>query len=416
VKSNYWSAIFLLILLIIFTISAQTDNYPSLPQNLFEYSGNMEPRWVSFENINAEQGQGGKENNGAKGHPCEYLKSKGSLTLMDFQGTGIINRMWITINDRSPQMLRALKIEIFWDNETNPAVSAPFGDFFGISLGKTTTFNNSLFANPEGRSFICFIEMPFKKAAKVIITNESEKDLDMLFYDIDFQKLKSWNNNFMYFHCYWHRDTATILAEDFEILPKVTGKGRFLGTNIGLKCNEAYKNFWWGEGEVKVFLNGDIQYPTLVGTGSEDYIGSGWGQGKFYLPYSGCLIADNVADEWAFYRFHIPDPIYFKTDCRVTIQQIGGGPKQNVINLMKKGVKLIPTTIHKIPVLHHYYQKGTIIDLEDPKLPDAFTNFYRSDDLSCAAYFYLSEPSNNLPHIQNLAIRLYKLEHEKKSR
>jgi hypothetical protein len=381
------------------------ENTKVIPDQLFEFSENVEPRWFSFENITGAKGQGGKENNGAKGHPADVIKPGESKVLLDTQGPGIIDRIWITINDRSPEMLRSLKIEMFWDNENKPAVSSPFGDFFGIGLGKTVTFESALFANPEGRSFNCFIPMPFKKAAKVVITNQSDRDLGAIFFDINLQLLKTWNDNFLYFHCYWHRDTATTLAKDFEILPLVNGKGRFLGSNIGIMCNEGLKGFWWGEGEVKVYFDGDKEYPTLVGTGTEDYISSAWGQGLFDLKYSGCLVADKDQDEWAFYRYHIPDPVYFKNDCRVTIQQIGGGSKADVIKLINKGVKLVPVSVNDLRV----YKKDSIIKLDDPALPDGWTNFYRSDDVSSAAYFYLDQPKNDLPELQSLNLRLYKM-------
>ncbi|CAN5190786.1 hypothetical protein BH11BAC6_BH11BAC6_08890 [soil metagenome] len=144
--------------------------------NLSIYDANTETRWSSHENMNGNKGAGGKENNNAKGHPYDAIPAGTSYALLNIQGQGIINRIWITINDRSPEMLRALKIEMFWDNETKPAVSVPFGDFFGIGLGKTATFQNALFSNAEGRSFVCIIPMPFKKAAKITIVNESSKN------------------------------------------------------------------------------------------------------------------------------------------------------------------------------------------------------------------------------------------------
>ena len=103
----------------------------------------------------------------------------------------------------------------------------------------------------EGRSFNSFIQMPFRKAAKIVITNESEKTLNNIFFDVDYSLLKTWNDDYLYFHAYWHRDTATKLANDFELLPQVTGKGRFLGVNIGVNGNPLYKKSWFGEGEVK---------------------------------------------------------------------------------------------------------------------------------------------------------------------
>src|SRR6476659_5570892 len=261
-------------------------------KNLFQFDSTLTPRWSSFENPGAEKGKGAKENNGAKGHPSDEIKPGETKVLMHAKGSGIITRIWITIIDRSPEMLRSLKLEMFWDDEKKPAVSVPFGDFFGMGLGKTAKYNNAFFGNPEGRSFLCYIPMPFKTGAKIQVTNESGKRLSHLFFDVNFQKLAVWNNDNMYFHAYWNRDTATKLAEDFVLLPKVIGKGRYLGTNIGLNSNLAYENYWWGEGEVKVFLDGDTQFPTLVGTGSEDYIGTGWGQGEFFNDYSGCLLAN----------------------------------------------------------------------------------------------------------------------------
>jgi len=311
-------------LIIFLPACSENTKQSSGHNNLFEYNDNMEARWSSPENMNGEKGAGGKENNSAKGHPYDSIPAGKSYSLLDIQTQGIINRIWITINDRSPEMLRALKIEMFWDNETKPAVSVPFGDFFGIGLGKTATFQNALFANAEGRSFNCFIQMPFKKAAKIVVTNESGKTLNNIFFDVDYNLLKTWDDDYLYFHAYWQRDTATALTKDFELLPKVSGKGRFLGVNIGVNGNPLYGKSWFGEGEVKMYLDGDTDYPTLNGTGTEDYIGTAWGQGKFISTYTGCSIADDSLLQWAFYRYHIPDPVYFKTDCRVTIQQIGG--------------------------------------------------------------------------------------------
>jgi len=380
-----------------------------MPANIFEYSDNIEPRWVSFENITGAPGSGGMENGGAKGHACDSITAGATKTLLKMEGPGIINRMWVTISDRSPEMLRSLVINMYWDNEEKPAVSVPFGDFFGIGLGKTAVYENVLFANPEGRSFNCFIQMPFKKAARIELVNESDIDLPMVFYDINLQMLKNWDDSYLYFHSYWQRDTATLLAEDFEILPPISGKGRFLGSNICINANPLYKDYWWGEGEVKIYLNGDNEFPTLIGTGTEDYIGTAWGQGQFFNKYNGSLIADSKNLQWAFYRYHIIDPVYFKTDCRVTIQQIGGSGKDDVIALQKQNVDLIPVTIHQAPTMIHIYKKDSIADLANPDFPNAWTNFYRSDDVAATAYFYLDSPRNDLPGIQDIEMRTWKL-------
>ena len=404
---------YLMLLTVLTSCSSEVQNGGKsnnlLPSNIFEYTDNIEPRWVSFENITGAKGMGGMENNGAKGHACDSITAGASKTLLNIEGPGIINRIWVTISDRSPEMLRSLIINMYWDNEEKPAVSVPFGDFFGIGLGKTAVYENVLFANPEGRSFNSFIQMPFKKGARIDLVNQSDTNLAMVFYDIDLQILKNWDEGYLYFHSYWHRDTATILGNDFEIMPSVIGKGRFLGSNICINANSKYKDCWWGEGEVKIYLNGDKEFPTLIGSGTEDYIGTAWGQGQYFTNTTGCLIADSKNLQWAFYRYHISDPVYFKSDCKVTIQQIGGNTKDIVIGLQKQEVRLIPVTVHEAPRMIHIYKKDSTVDLEDKSLPNAWTNFYRSDDLAATSYFYLDSPKSNLPDLQPLRIRTFNL-------
>jgi hypothetical protein len=384
-------------------------------KNLFQFDSTVTPRWSSFENPGAEKGRGAMENNGAKGHPSDELKPGETKVLMHAKGSGIITRIWVTIIDRSPEMLRSLKLEMFWDNDSKAAVSVPFGDFFGIGLGKTATFHNALFANPEGRSFICYIPMPFKSAARIQVTNESNKRLSHIFYDVDFQQTSSWDSDNLYFNAYWYRDTATKLAKDFELLPQIKGKGRFLGVNVGVFANPVYENHWWGEGEVKIFLDGDTKYPTLAGTGTEDYIGTGWGQGEFYNDYTGSLYANKNKDNgWCFYRYHIADPIFFKSDCKVALPEMGSNKKELVAALQAKGVPLIPATIddqHGPP--KPLYTPGKIVNLNDTTLPEGYVMFYRSDDVSSTAYFYLDKPAHDLPPLQPVAIRTYKHKEEK---
>lgn len=377
---------------------------------LYEFDNNAtSSRWSSPENLNGAKGAGGIENNKAKGHAFDAIPAGATKTLLNVQGSGVINRIWITIDNRGPEMLRSLKLEMFWDNEPKPAVSVPFGDFFSTALSKTATFQNNLFVSPEGRSFVCLIPMPFKKGARVLVTNESGKSLSHIFFDIDFQYLKTWQPQFMYFHAYWHRDTATALARDFELLPLVNGKGRYLGASIGVNANPLYGESWWGEGEVKMYIDGDKELPTITGTGTEDYIGTGWGQGKFINNFSGCLIADDKEKQWAYYRYHIPDPIIFNTNCNVVLQQIGGSGLDDVKKMQKAGIPLIPVTLDTGDKLYSLYKKDSIVNLENAQLPEGWLNFYRSDDVSATAYFYLDKPSDNLPPLQPLALRLYNL-------
>ncbi len=379
---------------------------------LYTYSGNMEPRWSSPENRNGLKGGGGKENNHAKGHPFDAIEPGASLELLNIQEQGVINRIWITIDDRSPEMLRALKLDMYWDGEAKPAVSVPFGDFFSVGLGKTTVYQNALFANPEGRSFNCFIPMPFKKGARIVLTNESQKTLGKIFYDVDYNILKSWDENALYFHASWHRDTATTPASDFDLLPAIHGKGRYLGVNIGVNANPLYKKSWFGEGEVKIYLDDDKDLPTLNGTGTEDYIGTAWGQGKFINQYTGCTIADDSLLQWSFYRWHIPDPIFFSASCRVSIQQMGGDMTDKVAGYQSAKAPLIPVSIDTGKLVPYYLQKKTVV-LDPAKDPKGWTNFYRSDDVSATAYFYLDTASGDLPALQPVNIRTYQLRSRK---
>ncbi|MDX1471577.1 MAG: glycoside hydrolase family 172 protein, partial [Flavobacteriaceae bacterium] len=374
----YKPLLFLVFLFIAFGFNAQ---------ELYNPPHGQTNKWYSFENINAEKGQGGKENKGAKGHPADRIVAGETVTLLETNESGVINRIWITINDRSPEMLRSLHLEMFWDGSDKPAVSAPLGDFFGIGLGRKVRFENALFSDPEGRSFNCFIPMPFKNGAKVTITNESDKDLGAIFFDIN-MLAKEHPDDILYFHTYWNREVNSQLGKDFRILPTVQGKGRFLGTNIGIFTNEDYKDSWWGEGEVKIYLDGDSDYPSLVGTGTEDYIGTAWGQGTFDHQFQGCLIANNEKFEQAFYRYHIPDPIYFKNDIKVTIQQMGGWPSARVKELVSEGASLIPVTVSNDKGLQKLLEMQNPPTINDDNFPKGWTNFYRSDDVSATAYFY----------------------------
>jgi len=376
-------------------------------QELYTFPEGVKSRWISFENINGEKGQGGKENQGAKGHPYDTIDAGESVVLADIQGAGIIHRMWCTIRNRSAEVLRSLRIEMYWDDAETPAVAAPFGDFFGIGLGKTLAFENALFSSPEGRSFNFTIPMPFRSSAKIVLTNDGDIDIN-LFYDVNYSLVESHGENVLYFHTHWRREMPTQLGQDFEILPRVEGRGRYLGTNIGVVTDTLYRNTWWGEGEVKIFLDGDGEYPTLVGTGTEDYIGTGWGQGVYVNQYQGSTIAEMETGEWAFYRYHVPDPVYFSEDCRVTIQQMGGGSRPFLQTLRESGAVLRPVATiagsHRDEFIK-LLEMDPEPELDDPDMPPAWTNYYREDDVSATAYFYLDRPENGLPPLAPLDVR-----------
>jgi len=288
-------------------------------------------------------------------------------------------------------MLRGLKIEMFWDGALTPAVSAPFGDFFGHGLGHMSAFQSALFASPEGKSFACYIPMPFKTGMRIVLTNESGKDLQLLFYDVDYTLGDKHDADVLYFHAYFHRENPTTLQKDFEILPHIAGRGRYLGTTLSVEANKnLYMDNWWGEGEVKAYIDGDTNSPTLSGTGTEDYIGTGWGLNQYANLYQGANFADNTNVRFSFYRYHVPDPVYFKKEIRVTIQQIGYASESKTGN---------PLYTTGTPV----YKAGAGL-VEKEKNSQGL--FERQDDWSAVAYFYLDKPENGLPPIVSADTRM----------
>jgi hypothetical protein len=367
-------------------------------QELYKAGQNTTTSWISFENPTGEKANGGRENKGAKGKPSDFVEAGETKVLMNVKGAGIVQRMWLTIDDRSPAVLRSIRLDMFWDDSTIPAVSAPLGDFFGLALGRKLPFETNLFSDPEGRSFNFNIPMPYRTAARITLTNENDKKIT-LFYDIGYQKVQSHSPDVLYFHAFWNRIQKTELGKDFEILPLVKGRGRFLGTNMGFITNPLYEKSWWGEGEVKIYLDGDKNLPSLNGTGTEDYIGTAWGQGVFNHAFQGCLVADENSRQWAFYRYHIPDPIYFNSECKVAIQIMGGDMLPKVRQYVRNGAALIPVTI-SAGKLHKLLEQQPVPDIMDEKLPEGWVNFYRQDDVCSTAYFYLDKPSTSLPKLQ----------------
>ena len=361
---------------------------------LYDIPDGIQTRWASPENWDGAKGAAGRENNGRKGSPSFCLQAGARQVLAHAEGTsGTIRRIWATISERSPAMLRGLRLDMFWDGADRPAVSAPFADFFGQGLGRCTAFQSALFSNPEGRSFNSCVPMPFRSGMKIVVTNETGHDVPMFFYDIDYTIGDDHPATARYFHAHWRRERPTTLLRDYEFLPRVIGSGRFLGVNVGVIADTAtYFKSWWGEGECKVYLDGDEALPTLCGTGTEDFIGTAWGQGQYAHQCQGCHLADHDHGQYAFYRYHIPDPIYFQHDIRVTMQQIGCWGPSELRQMRDAGRKLLATD-------------GTPVDMEEALKDNGYGLFERQDDWSSCAYFYLDRPTNDLPELAPLAER-----------
>jgi hypothetical protein len=372
--------------------------------SLFRKPTGVSTRWSSFENLDARPGSGGAENRGAKGHAFDSLDVGETKVLLDLKGSGTVRRMWMTLRPRNPAILRALRLEMTWDDAAEPAVSVPLGDFFNWVHGKPAAFENALFANPEARSFVCFIPMPFRSAARITLTNESDTKIPHLFYDINATVGDRHDENVLYFHATWRRERMTRLGQDFAILPQVHGAGRFLGCHVGVIANQQYVG-WWGEGEVKVYIDGDSELPTLCGTGTEDYIATAWGQGEYAQRYHGCLLADNEAKRYAFYRYHIPDPVYFDRQCRVTIQQIGGTNKKEVMQMVEQGREIQPISADADGRFIKLLEQDKPLEILNSVPDSSWVNYYRRDDVSALAFFYLNTPTNGLAALAPAAER-----------
>lgn len=283
---------------------------------------NLSSRAASAENPQALPGAGGMAGAGRKGAPCIVdFKDGTSVTLLDAEGPGILRHIWCTVPPGNPLHLRNLILRIYWDGQPQPSVEVPLGDFFGLPHGVQRPLTSELIAVPAGKGFNCWIPMPFRRHARVTVENDSGCDVSMLFYQIDFTTGDELGDDTGYFHAQFRRSNPCPIHEDFEIL-HTYGRGVYLGTVLGVRSR--YQQSWWGEGEVKFFLDSE-RNPTICGTGAEDYIGCAWGLGEFCAPWQGCPYLDDKQGYYCLYRFHGRDPIYFQEELKVTIQQIGYG-------------------------------------------------------------------------------------------
>ncbi len=298
---------------------------------LFVIPANVESRSITQENPTGEKGAGGKAASklgpARKGTPCiRQVKNGETATLMDYHGCGIIRHLWITLKPNDPQHLRNLILRMYWDGSKVPSVEVPLGDFFGTAHGRMVELSSAYMTCPRGRGFNCFFPMPFATGARITVENDmpDNEAVRALFYQIDFEERDHLPNGSGRFHAQFRRQNPTILTNDYVVLDGVEGPGAFVGCVIGVRT---LSGNWWGEGEMKFFLDGDGEFPTICGTGSEDYFCAAYGMGLFQTLYHGCtLYLENEFFKTplvSMYRWHGPDPVYFKKDLKATIQQIG---------------------------------------------------------------------------------------------
>ena len=307
--------------------------------NLSEMS-NFESRSISAENFKGEKGKGGMAEDGAmkecardlgkgwKVSPAIYIKPGEVFELANINGSGIINHIWMT--DTCP-INRMLILRMYWDGSNTPSVEVPLGDFFASAeYQKHVQLTSLPVCVNSKKAFNCYWDMPFYKKCRITLENLYFKDV-MVFYQIDYV-LGNVPEKRGYFHAQFRRTNPLPYKDVYTILDNVEGNGHYVGTYMFWGSNNSG---WWGEGEIKFYLDGDKEYPTICGTGTEDYFCGAWGfehEGKYLeycTPHAGMakvIRPDgtyNSQQRFSLYRWHICDPIYFKKDIKITMQALG---------------------------------------------------------------------------------------------
>jgi hypothetical protein len=326
-----------------------------------------ETRSISAENPNGEKGAAATATNhlgeGWKGRPCITLPNAEATTLAEIDGSGVIQHMWFTHADRGPRgctVLRDLVLRLYWDGEKKPSVEVPIGDFFANGHAMRCHITSVPVAvNPSG-GMNSYWPMPFRKSARVTITNEHGDKIDGFFYQITYA-LTGVPDNAAYFHAQWRRENPVTYHKEYTILDGIKGAGQYVGTYLAWA---QLSNGWWGEGEIKFYIDSDRAHPTICGTGTEDYVGGAWcfaGQtySTAFLGYPLFHKREGEIIKHGLYRWHVMDPIRFKSDLRVTIQDLGFTPQPTGYEPLRDDISSVA----------YWYQ--TEPHASFPKLPEA---------------------------------------------
>ena len=298
-------------------------------------------RSISPENFTGEKGRGGMATEGTGAVPARELgqgwkvspsidiAGGATVTLADIEGPGAIQHVWLTVH---PSAWRRLVWRIFWDDEETPSVETPLGDFFCNGWGVRCNVSSLPVAvNPAG-GFNAYWEMPFRRRARIEVENLAPDEIKGLYYQVTYA-LTEVPADRAYLHAQWRRSNPLPYMATHTLLDGVRGQGHYVGTYLAWGVNTSG---WWGEGEIKFFLDGDAEWPTICGTGTEDYCGGAWnfehpaGQyGSYSTPFLGLpqiITPDGLyasQQRFGMYRWHVMDPIRFQDDLRVTIQALG---------------------------------------------------------------------------------------------
>jgi hypothetical protein len=299
-----------------------------------------ETRSISPENFTGEKGKAGMATEGMgancardlgqgwKISPCIKIKAGETFQLTDIEGPGAIQQIWMTPTGN----WRYSILRIYWDGQENPSVECPVGDFFASGWGKYAQLTSLPICVNPGSAFNCYWEMPFRKKCVMTMTNIADEDM-VLYYQVNYT-LTEVPEDCAYFHASFRRINPLPYKDVYTILDNVSGEGHYVGTYMAWGVNNVG---WWGEGEIKFFMDGDKEFPTICGTGTEDYFCGSYNfenqvtkqYQEFTTPYAGLhqvIRPDGVYQSqtrFGMYRWHVMDPIRFKKDLKVTIQALG---------------------------------------------------------------------------------------------
>ena len=281
----------------------------------------------SFENPTAAPGEGGKAASrlgvGRKGSHYKTADSGTTLVLADIQGSGTIRHIWLTMSDpelgfrkHRPQTIRNVVIRAYWDDQTHPSIECPVGEFFGLPHGKVVHYQSAVHSVADWMGMNIWLPMPFCKRARITLTNDGDYPVSVV-YSLDHTLGDQHPEQVGRLHTLFRRENPTTRKQDFEFLPQRQGRGRYIGSVVVVR---QLHETWWGEGEFKVYLDGDSDFPTICGTGSEDWAGFSHGIGKQQFTHHGSILS--AGHFHAMYRWHLRDPIIWQRECRITMQQI----------------------------------------------------------------------------------------------
>ena len=295
-------------------------------------------RSISPENFSGAVGQGGRATEGTGAHaarelgqgwkisPSVQIAPRQTFDLATIAGPGAVQSMWFTGRTLSRDVI----LRVYWDDQAQASVECPLGDFFGVGWGPFAQIGSLPVAVNPNNGLNCFWEMPFRASARLTLENRGTQPF-VCFYQINYT-LTEVPDDAAYFHAQFRRTNPVPYRAVYTVLDAVRGTGHYVGTYLAVGVTNAG---WWGEGEIKFFLDGDSDYPTICGTGTEDYFGGAydWDVDGHYTTYTTPFLGMHQIlkpdglyrsqTRFGMYRWHIADPIRFQTHLRVTLQALG---------------------------------------------------------------------------------------------